>query len=211
MPFEVMMKTMDKPYALEEMFKLKLPNLPHGNDGLIFTAKDSLYTSGTDEMILKWKPADENSVDFKLFLGEFPAYDPGDGGPPAEDWEAKPSFHLLIHYGKGDYRHYADLYLTDDEWLAMKSLKQQLDGRIIECFIDDEGRWRFKREPHGGPRFRDDKEEANHVSTLWKVLESIEDGVSEQELCAAASSIREAWKERHPEEDRVKRAPNGHA
>jgi mRNA guanylyltransferase len=208
-PFEIMMKMMEKPYALDEMFTHKLPNLEHGNDGLIFTAKASLYTSGTDEMILKWKPANENSVDFKLMLGDFPIYDPEDGGPPAEDWTAKPTFHLLIYHGKDDYRHYADLFLNEEEWNAMKSLNQQLDGRIIECYIDDDGRWRFKREADGSPRFRDDKPEANHVSTLFKVMESIEDGVSEQDLCGAAAAIKQAWKVRHPEEDRNKRMGNG--
>jgi hypothetical protein len=37
-------------------------------------------------------------------------------------------------------------YLTVDEWESMKSLGEQLDGRLIECYRDREGRWRFKAE-----------------------------------------------------------------
>lgn len=211
--FEVMMKQMEKPYALDDMFANKLPNLPHGNDGLIFTAKEGLYTSGTDESILKWKPPHENSVDFKLKLDQFPLID---NDPDYPDYHSKPTFDLLIYYGTRDYRVYANLFVTDEEWATMKALGQQLDGRIVECYIDAESRWRYKKEADGSPRFRDDKPEANHVSTLHKVIESIEDGVSEQDLCSATMSIRTAWKQRHPEEDRAKRmaqqAPptNGH-
>jgi mRNA guanylyltransferase len=214
-PFEVLMKGMDKPYALEDMFTQKLPNLPHGNDGLVFTAKNAFYTSGTDEMILKWKPANENSIDFKLQLGEFPMFLlHADEGQMVEDWDAKPAFHLLVKCGNGDYRQYADLFVTAGEWEAMKALGEQLDGRIIECYLDDYGRWRFKKEAKGTPRFREDKPEANHISTVHKVIESIQDGVTEEELRAAALSIQRAWKARHPEEDRARRPgppQNGHA
>jgi len=205
-PFEVIMKTMEKPYALDTMFT-QLPNLPHGNDGLIFTAKSALYTSGTDEMILKWKPADENSIDFKLMLGEFPRLDPGDGGSMIDDFEAKPNLYLLVYCGKHDYKQFAELYVTDQEWQNMKSLNQLLDGRIIECYYDREGRWRYKKETDGNPRFREDKPEANHISTVQKVLQSIEDGVSQSELCASQPDIYKAWKNRHPEEDRHRPRP----
>jgi len=52
------------------------------------------------------------------------------------------------------------------------------------------------------PAFIDDKPEANHVSTLWKVMESIRDAVSEEDLCSASQRIKAAWKDRHPEEQR---------
>jgi mRNA guanylyltransferase len=203
--FDIQMKVQERPYALDDMFLNKLPNLPHGNDGLIFTAKRSFYTHGTDEQILKWKPANENSIDFRLQLDAFPTYDPGDGGPPAEDFDAKPTINLLINHNKNDQRKFAQLFMTDDEWDSMKSLNQQLDGRIIECYVDDERRWRFKREADGTPRFRDDKLEANHVSTMEKVIKSIQDGVSEADLTDAVPKIKDGWKLRHPEERRPPR------
>jgi mRNA guanylyltransferase len=201
LPFDVTFKVMEKPYALEAMFKDKLPKLRHGNDGLIFTCKGTTYVSGTDQHILKWKPAHENSIDFKLVLGDFPV--DADG---SEDYDAKPPFTLQVWHGEGSpYTHFASLFITDAEWDAMKSLHEQLDGRIIECYKDVQGRWRFKAEANGAPRFRDDKSNANHISTVKSVLGSIEDGVSEEELLAAAPGIQRAWKARHPEEEEMKR------
>jgi mRNA guanylyltransferase len=198
--FEVRFKAMDKPYALEEMFNHKLPNLPHGNDGLVFTCKSTMYVSGTDEHILKWKPAHENSIDFKLSLGSFPLITYEDG-TTVEDWDAKPTFDLLVYHGGDSNLPFATLYITDADWEAMKSISQQLDGRIIECYKDSQSRWRFKAEENGGPRFRDDKMTANHISTVKKVLESIDDGVTQDELIQAAPQIMRAWKRRHPEEN----------
>jgi mRNA guanylyltransferase len=206
--FEIVMKKLDKPYGLDEFFDHTLKNLPHGNDGLIFTAKNAFYTSGTDEKILKWKPANENTIDFRIHLGEFPLFDFEDGLGPQEDYEAKPVIHLLCNAGNGVHADFGELYLTDEDWEIMMGLNQELDGRIVECYIDSQQRWRFKREPNGAPRFRDDKNEANHTSTVDKVLESISDGVSERDLRSATDQIRREWKRRHPEESM--RPPNGH-
>lgn len=52
-----------------------------------------------------------------------------------------------------------------------------------------QGRWRFNR-------FRPDKSEANHISVAGKVLESIEDAVSREELVAMTVEVRRCWKER---------------
>lgn len=40
--------------------------LEHENDGLIFTVDDCPYYPGTCSEILKWKPVELNSIDFKL-------------------------------------------------------------------------------------------------------------------------------------------------
>src|SRR5690606_32399126 len=64
-----------------------------------------------------------------------------------------------------------------------------LDDTIVECVRDEEGRWRFMR-------FREDKSDANHISTVDKVLESIQDRISEEDLIRAAGSIKVAWKKR---------------
>lgn len=203
MPFEIRMKKMEKPYGTEMMFKDVLPSLPHGNDGLIFQCTETPYVSGTDEHILKWKPPHENTVDFLLQLGDFPMIDPGDGDQPYPDYDAKPTFRLYVNNGGGEYAQFAPLYITDEEWEAMKALHELLDGRVIECYKDEQGRWRFKKDANGktfSPRFRDDKPDANHKSTVQKVLETIDDGVEETELEQSAASVKKAWKERHPEE-----------
>ena len=140
-PFQVEMKTMEFPYSTEMMFKDKIPNLPHGNDGLIFTCKNTPYVSGTDEHILKWKPPTENTIDFRLLIGDFPMIQDEDGA--YEDWDAKPEMELHINHGTQGYRWYGELTVTDTEWDAMKRLNQQLDGRIIECY-KEANKWRPK-------------------------------------------------------------------
>ncbi|GAB7339953.1 hypothetical protein MBLNU457_6470t1 [Dothideomycetes sp. NU457] len=205
-PFEIAMKRMEKAYGLEMMFREVLPNLPHGNDGLVFTKRESNYTIGTDPNIIKWKPPHENTIDFRLQVGMFPPLDPGvpltngqqeiDGHPYQPDYDAPPELALLVNHGSRDYRNFAALHVTQAEWDVMKGLNQQLDERIIECYKDRQGRWRFKKEKDGSPRFRDDKTDANHISTVNSVLSSIEDGVSEQDLLARDVDIKNAWKVR---------------
>jgi len=203
-PFEVILKKMEKAYAAQMMFKDILPNLPHGNDGLVFTCVPSNYVTGTDQHILKWKPPIENTIDFRLQLGAFPTDEDGE-----EDWESCPSFDLLVNHGGGRHNTFAALYVSDEEWKSMKGMGQMLDGRIIECYKDAHGRWRYKKEPDGTPRFRDDKTEANFITTVDSVLESIEDAVSEQDLIDHAKAINVEWKKRErmtEEEDKKARA-----
>ncbi|KAL0259784.1 Dcp1p-Dcp2p decapping enzyme complex alpha subunit [Diplodia seriata] len=207
LPFELVFKEMSFPYALSWMFDVKLPDLKHGNDGLIFTCKETPYIFGTDEKILKWKPAHENTIDFRLRLGDFPPLvangnTGGGGGGGGPDFDAKPNFDLMVFHNKGDYRAFAPLHVTDDDWEVLKSVAQQLDGRIVECYKDAAGRWRFKRDDRGRPHFRDDKHEANHVSTVDKVLESIDDAVSKEDLTRSEQRIRDAFKRRQAERER---------
>ena len=129
----------------------------------------------------------------------------GDDRGPVPDYDAKPTFELFVHYGQGDWQFWADLYVSDDEWEMLKGLQQILDFRIVECYRDERERWRMKLEADGTPRFRDDKPEANHITTVEKVIDTIKDAVSEQDLLDAAQPIMRAWKQRHPEEQ--KRGP----
>ncbi|KAK6435939.1 Dcp1p-Dcp2p decapping enzyme complex alpha subunit, partial [Oleoguttula sp. CCFEE 5521] len=196
-PFHLELKKMQLPYAIDFMFGEVLPKLPHGNDGLIFTCKTTPYISGTDQHILKWKPPHENTIDFRLQIVGFPMTEDADG--EYEDWDAKPEIELLVNYGDNDYKRYADLYVTDKEWEAMKVQNEIFDHRIVEYWLDpDLKKWRPKLD-NGVPRFRDDKTDANHISTVKSVMESIEDGVTEQDLIQQQGKIREAWKLREAE------------
>ena len=208
-PFHLQWKMMERAYGLDKLFR-SLSTLPHGTDGLVFTCQDTPYKFGTDQHIVKWKPAHENSLDFRLALGAFPTMATTTGSDDEEgvaDYDAMPAINLEISYAEGDYRHYASLYITDDEWESMKGLDQQLDGRLVECYRDQQGRWRYKHESDGTPRFRDDKLEPNHISTVKKVLESIEDAVSEEDLLGSVRNIKENWDLRHAEETRKRNAP----
>jgi mRNA guanylyltransferase len=193
-PFLVKEKQAHASYHVTHVLDTVLPNLRHGNDGLIFTCKNTRYVFGTDKHILKWKPPHENTIDFKLKLGDFPLFDPEDGEGPIPDYDAMPTrFKLLVFHGQHKYEPFEhDLSVTEEEWEMLKNLKERLDGRIIECYRHTDGRWKFKKDDDGTPRWRDDKSDANHISTVESVLDSIQDPVTETDLRNAQGKIKEA-------------------
>lgn len=210
--FVVEDKSIQFSYGIEMMFREIIPKVKkiHGNDGLIFTCRRTPYRIGTDDHILKWKPPSENTIDFRLRL-EFPVLEPdtddeADGlTEPYPDYDSIPIFHLFVMLNAHEYRLFGEMYVTQEEWEDMKALGQPLDDTVIECYKDEHGRWRFHR-------FRDDKDDANHISTVEKVLESIQDRVTEDDLIHAAPAIKTAWKKRHPQqppssEARARQAP----
>jgi mRNA guanylyltransferase len=193
-PFALKAKQTYPAYSIRQMFDNVLPTLKHGNDGLIFTCKSSAYRFGTDDHILKWKPPHENTIDFKLRLGDFPLIDPGDGEDGLmPDYDAMPtSFHLLVQHNNDKYEYFANLAVTPAEWEVMKGLQERLDGRIIECYRTPAGQWKYKAEGDGTPRWRDDKKHANHISTVNSVLASIEAPVTEDMLLENEEAIKRA-------------------
>ena len=126
---------------------------------------------------------------------EFPLLEPdsedeADGiTEPYPDYDMLPIFHLFVMISAGEYRHFGEMYVPPSEWDDLKSLGIPLDNTIVECYKDEQGRWRYHR-------IRDDKNDANHISTVDKVLESIEDRVSADDLIRAAPAIKSAWKTR---------------
>jgi mRNA guanylyltransferase len=195
LPFVVELKQMQMSYGIEMMFRQILPNLPHGNDGLIFTCRNTDYKHGTDPHILKWKPEAENSVDFRLSLS-FPLTEPdevdiADGiTAPYPDYDALPTANLMIGHENNRDLYYATMHLEPAEWESLKAFNEPLDNRIVECYMDAQKRWRYMR-------WRDDKERPNHITTVESVIESITDRVTEKELIAAAKKIRDEWKKRN--------------
>lgn len=195
LPFVVDFKNMEFGYGIEMMFREILPNLAHGNDGLIFTCKNSPYQFGTDPHILKWKSEDENSIDFRVTL-EWPLREPDFDDPDEDgnltqypDYSAVPIFNLRVFRTDGKDDHFGYLYLEEQEWEDMTIMDLPMDDRIVECYLDEHHRWRFLR-------VRDDKQEANHISTVQSVMESIEDKVSKEDLLSLAKLIRDEWKKR---------------
>ncbi|KZT57020.1 mRNA capping enzyme, alpha subunit [Calocera cornea HHB12733] len=194
LPFQIAVKEMRPSYHVPSVLA-SLPTLEHGSDGLIFTPVPPPYQPGTDGRLLKWKPAEENSVDLLLLL-HFP---PSPSDPSQPDLSAKPRFGLYVWLGGDAYDFFDELRLPDARWEQLKQQGEQWHARVVELA------WDPAREEWTVLRFRDDKPHANHVSVVDKVLESIRDGVSKEELIAAAPRIRAAWKSR--EERAAQRPP----
>ena len=180
-----------------------MPRLKHGCDGLIFTCRETPYKHGTDENILKWKPVEENTVDFKLELIFPPATETAEDDDEEEayeyDFDAHPHFSLNVGYPDGEYRPDFEMHAEPHEWEGMKRYAAEhdtgLDGIIVECAKDTQGRWRLNR-------FRDDRKEPNYHTVVRKVLASIKDGVTKDELLRASPMLREGRKKRQSEAER---------
>lgn len=231
-PFVVEDKATEFSYALEKMFKDVIPKVKrlHGNDGLIFTCKNSPYKTGTDDHILKWKPPSDNTVDFLLNI-TWAKTEPDPDDPDQslqDDYFAFPeSFGLYIHCGNDGYAPVGEMYVEPSEWETWKTLNRPLQNSIVECFQENVSngppnghngskgfsngsngtehlrRWRFHR-------FRDDKIDANHITTFQSVIESINDHVTEEDLLAHADEIRKAWKLRDSENKKREAAKRAH-
>ncbi|KAI9496632.1 mRNA capping enzyme, catalytic domain-containing protein [Zychaea mexicana] len=192
-PFSVEFKEQQFTYHLDTVFKQIIPALRHGNDGLIFTSVVAPYVLGTSEKMIKWKPANENSIDFKVHVTF-----PGSTLPDVPDLTARPRIDLLVWKGGDRYEYFNELGITDMEWKqTFGNTPQKLQGRIIECNYDPEAQEKYNlQSPWRFMRYRDDKPDGNHKSTVDKVLNSIKDAVTQEELIARIPSIRDAWSER---------------
>lgn len=184
-PFEVELKVQELAYGIDAVFKVHLPRLRHGNDGLIFTSAEAPYTSGTDYKILKWKPPSENSIDFLLQL-KFPS---SERSPKEVDLLAKPAFMLYMNQGRGVGPLFFDVMKVDDEtWEDWKRSGEQYDDRVVEVV------WSKELDSFQFMRFRDDKNEGNYKDVVTSIIRSIQDGVEAEGLVARAGSIKKAWK-----------------
>ncbi|KAI8583108.1 hypothetical protein K450DRAFT_159191, partial [Umbelopsis ramanniana AG] len=163
-PFKVELKKMERSYGLALVFD-QMTRLKHASDGVIFTPVKLPYTTGTCEKLLKWKPAELNTVDFRI----------------AVKWskEHKPIYSLEVVAQGKNYKPYDHLQLETETALEWK--KSVPDGKI--------GEFRFVK-------FRDDKELANDEQVVKKILKSIQDGVTKEQLLAHMEDIRTAWKAR---------------
>ncbi|CDW97825.1 hypothetical protein, partial [Sporisorium scitamineum] len=219
-PFDIQVKKMDLAYGIQMVLYETVPNLLHGNDGLIFTCLNSGYEMGTDPKILKWKPPNENTIDFKLVL-RFPPDLECDPRGNLPNLAAMPFFELHQYLGDSpneDYEYFDELWVEPEEWRKMVESGEQFDDRVVECV------WTVDPKPATEPylsrglslpprwrmmRIRDDKHHGNHRSIVEKILKSIRDGVEADELVSAAPAIRAAWKtpEREKRRQEVGQAP----
>merc|ERR1711881_344288 len=130
----------------------------HEVDGLIFQPasihpQTDKYKPGRNDDMLKWKPFDQNSVDFQLRLQQVK----GEG--------LVPTLQGLLFVGHLD-KPFATIKLT-------KELKL-LNNKIIECCFENNS-WKFMRE-------RTDKSFPNSYTTAMAVCHSIKHPVTKEML-----------------------------
>jgi mRNA guanylyltransferase len=179
--FEIRQKKVEPCYKLNQVF-INVKDYNHSNDGLMFTDSEAKYAFGTCETMVKWKPPEENTVDFLLQVRKSNAQD---------------KYYIMINHGNKGYQIESEFVFGQD---LDKIKGETLNGRIIECKYDKNWpfKWRFSR-------FRDDKSDANHISTFQKVLKSIEDNVTMEKLLEIRQDIESCWREREAKTAPVKR------
>lgn len=169
-------KEMLKSYGFWEIHK-KIPELRHGNDGLIFTPVDEPYSLGKRGTILKWKPAYLNTIDFKMikFCGAESVYE-------------------LVCTGKRGKDVVFDYFFGDGE--------EDMNGKIAEFLYDTEGHYldmddlTLKKGGWKLYKVRTDKDSPNNITVVCNILESLEDDLSIERLSTFYSTMRENSKNR---------------
>uniref|UniRef100_A0A0N4Z0I5 mRNA-capping enzyme n=1 Tax=Parastrongyloides trichosuri TaxID=131310 RepID=A0A0N4Z0I5_PARTI len=148
--------------AVPKLFEPKFyKTLGHEIDGLIFQPVKYPYVGGRFDKILKWKPPEQSSIDFKLHI-------------------KKVEKHGEIHQFVGF------LYVLgkNEPFAQMKATKtlQKYDGKIIECnFVNNQ--WTFMRE-------RTDKSYPNAIKTAMSVLNTIKNPITKESLIMAFTDYR---------------------
>lgn len=201
-PFKLNVKPMHPSYKLPKLFD-QLKYLGHISDGLIFTCCETPYIFGTDPTLLKWKPAEENTIDFRIHLN-IPVYvdedvDERDPDRTYPNYDAQPTIELHVWHGdnsrgESTYTYFADLSVTPEEWEKLKALEQPLEERIAECNKEGD-EWHILR-------FRDDKTNGNHVNVVKSVLQSIKVAITKEQLIEIAPEIEQMWHQRELEREK---------
>ncbi|KAI8327067.1 mRNA capping enzyme, catalytic domain-containing protein [Choanephora cucurbitarum] len=187
-PFTVELKKMERAYGLHLVFD-QLPKLKHKSDGIIWTPVKYGYTLGTCEKLLKWKPPELNTADFRI----------------SARWskEHKPIYAIEVLSNGVTYKFYD--HFQPEPSLATEWKSHLPEGRIAEFRYDPlcevtiiepgyapttrKGGWRFVR-------FRDDKTTANDESIVKKVMHNTQEGVTKEQLLSCMERVRAAWKAR---------------
>jgi mRNA-capping enzyme len=130
-------------------------NVTHEKDGLIFQPVDIPYKGGTCKEILKWKPPELNSIDFRLVIRE------------ERQNGCLPETIAYLHVSNRPDP--IERFVLRGDQLSYR----QYHNKIVECVWDR--RWKVIRE-------RTDKVSPNSYETAIAVHKSIKQPVTEQNL-----------------------------
>ncbi|KCZ76538.1 hypothetical protein H311_02460, partial [Anncaliia algerae PRA109] len=155
----------------------------HETDGLIFTPLKHPYKSGTEPLLLKWKPPYLNSVDFIL-------------KKTLDNW-----VYEMHCFGNKNQLVLFDYYydLNDD----LEPLENSYDGLLAELsynfnkwVVDPSDLSKYQ----GGweiIKFRTDKTTPNSYSVILNIVKSINENINHDFFEENLKSIYEKWQERN--------------
>ena len=146
-----------------EIVKNIIPKLPHHNDGIIINTSDYPYYSGQSTEIYKWKPNEQNTIDFEI------------------KYNKKNDIYNLFVSGDNNLISVGQLSFKEDSDDKKKFLSgfNEINVNIAECFYDNTlydsftnkvGGWRFNR-------FRNDKGTPNYIKTYENILVCLKENI----------------------------------
>lgn len=152
------------------------PNLAHEMDGLVFTPEPVPYKRGQTDELLKWKPAELNTIDFlavakRRAFGKSTkdTFDPSSVSSEADINLQDVSMFLMV----GDR---GEMVKWDETTLDSLAEYAKWHNTIVECAYDPtKARWVPLRD-------RPDKNHPNSFRTAESVKKSILDGITESVL-----------------------------
>ncbi|KAK9150977.1 hypothetical protein Syun_009286 [Stephania yunnanensis] len=158
-PFRVRRKAFWLLSTVWKLLKEFIPKLSHAADGLIFQGWDDPYVTRTHEGLLKWKYPEMNSVDFLFEV--------------LDD-----DRHQLYLYERGKKK-----LMEGNHVVFSEAEASSYSGKIIECS------WNSDKEVWVCMRIRTDKSTPNDFNTYRKVMRSIKDNITEENLLSEIDEI----------------------
>lgn len=189
--FKITVKKMYKSYGFCEVYK-DIPKLNHKNDGMIFTPIDLPYIPGRCDMLLKWKPADLNTIDFRLVKHKTIDF----------------MYNLMCIKGKNrevffDFYFDTEMEITDRYDNLIGEFCFDCNTELFDPidFSHYKGGWVLHK-------IRTDKETPNSLKVAINVLQSIKENISYKDLEKYFFEIRDNWKMRERERETKKQKLN---
>jgi len=196
--------------------------LPHMTDGIIFTPVYAPYVPGTCHGLLKWKPPNMNTVDFRAEMVKLNPKEVSEYNSMNSETPIDPTmpFAVKLLVGEGGVARWQGNIWCAPVGEFYKSMIEKyvmdgIDGAIYECMYDvdiytlkpqlkwnDETSavtysWKEGTKDRGGwvvERVRTDRKIPNDKRVVKSVFKSIQDGISFLDLIEYIEGIRNAGK-----------------